>query len=255
MAELTDLTNATDGDNGTGSFDVLYQAMQRHLQEQYDAGRITGTDYATVYLGALQTTMSQSIQFLLIKEQAKSERKNSEDGGVIDLQKQKLQEEIDLVIAQTANVYEQVQASQQDTVRKNQLNQKMVLKTDSEKTLVDSQNAEQQADTTRKDAMNAEQVIKTQEEVDLLQSRDLEQLAATIRSDNESTQKILLMQAQTLGFSSDTKQKVLKLMNETYAAALAISGTGTVPNASIATQIDNVTQEILTDVGSSVNIP
>lgn len=254
MAELTDLTNASDGDDGTGSFDVLYQAMERHLIEQFDAGRIDGNQYAEVYLGALQTTMQQAIQFLLVKEQALSESKRSEDGGVIDLEKQQIQEQIDLVIAQTASQYEQIQASQQDTNRKNLLNTKEVLKRDSEKTLIDSQNAEQQADTNRKNLINAEEIIKLQEEVDLLQSRDAEQLAATIRQDNESDEKVLLIQAQTLGFQSDTKQKMLKTMNETFAAAYAIAGTGTIPTSGTATPIDALANEMLDDLGSSVNI-
>jgi hypothetical protein len=67
---ITDLTNATTGDDGTGVFDILMQSVERHLEEQLDQGRITGPDYATVYLGALQSTLQQSIEFLLREQEA-----------------------------------------------------------------------------------------------------------------------------------------------------------------------------------------
>tara|TARA_R110000787_G_C13302420_1_gene434632 strand:+ start:275 stop:856 length:582 start_codon:yes stop_codon:yes gene_type:complete len=54
--------NATDG---AGNFDNLMKVVTLHLEAQYTAGRITGTDYATVYLGALQSTLAQAVSFTL----------------------------------------------------------------------------------------------------------------------------------------------------------------------------------------------
>lgn len=50
---------------GDGVFDILMSTMNSHLNAQYELGRITGTDYATVYLGAVQATMQQAVAFLL----------------------------------------------------------------------------------------------------------------------------------------------------------------------------------------------
>ena len=54
--------NATDG---TGNFDNLMKVVTLHLEDQFTAGRITGTDYANVYLGALQSTLDQAVSFTL----------------------------------------------------------------------------------------------------------------------------------------------------------------------------------------------
>jgi hypothetical protein len=55
---------------GTGAFDVLMRATKLHLTEEYEANRITGNEYATVYLGALTAVLQTSIQFLLNEQQA-----------------------------------------------------------------------------------------------------------------------------------------------------------------------------------------
>lgn len=69
MAEIliTDLTTSIVG--GTGVFDKLMTATKAHLESEYDKGRIKGPEYATVYLGALDNVMSNSLQFLLQKAQ------------------------------------------------------------------------------------------------------------------------------------------------------------------------------------------
>ena len=207
---LTNLTDATVIGNGTGIFDKLMQIVNLHITEQFDEGRVTGGDYAQVYLGSLQTVLQQAIQFLLQEQQA------DKQAELIALQIQEVAENLDLIAARTASEYEKISASQDNTVREN---------------------------------------LKNAKEIQLLESRNSEQLAATIRNDAESTQKVLLMAAQTQGFVSDTKQKVLKQMLEGFSVVLSISGEGTVPDSVVANQIDNLAQEILADIGSSVTIP
>ena len=55
--------------DGTGSFDVLMRATKLHLNEEYNAQRITGQEYATVYLGALAAVLQTATQFLLNEQQ------------------------------------------------------------------------------------------------------------------------------------------------------------------------------------------
>lgn len=69
--EVSDLTNGNVVNQewvGTGVFDTLMAAVNKNIEVQYQKGRITGTDYAQVYLGALQSTLQQSVEFLLRKE-------------------------------------------------------------------------------------------------------------------------------------------------------------------------------------------
>ena len=59
--------------SGDGVFDDLMESITSHLEAQYLKGRITGTDYATVYLGALQSTIQQAVTYLLGQEKTNAE--------------------------------------------------------------------------------------------------------------------------------------------------------------------------------------
>lgn len=228
--EISEITGIDTDADGLGIFDKLMSAVERRIEDQYDKNRITGREYAEVYLGSVQAAMSEAIKFTLGKQEADkraellaqqiiSETKNNEDGGVIDLQKEKLKEEIDVAVAKSAEIYESILASQ--------------------------------ANTLREDEMNSKQIEKVEEEIDLLQSRDLEQIAATVRADNESTKRQALMEAQTIGFRSDTKTKVLRLFTDGYSAGLSIAGVGVLPDAYGDNTIDGLADNLLTEIGAS----
>mgnify|MGYP006883081133 CR=1 FL=1 len=58
--------NVTSGDwEGTGIFDKLIAATNANIEVQYTKGRITTTDFATVYLGSIQAVLQQSMQYAL----------------------------------------------------------------------------------------------------------------------------------------------------------------------------------------------
>ena len=66
--ELTDLTNGSIVNQewqGTGVFDVLISAVNKNIEIQYQKGRITGNDYAQVYLGGMQAVLQQAMQWVL----------------------------------------------------------------------------------------------------------------------------------------------------------------------------------------------
>lgn len=70
MADITiaDLTDGTIG--GAGVFDKLMEAASVHLLAEYQKSRISGKDYATVYLGMLESSMAQAVQFIATSKQA-----------------------------------------------------------------------------------------------------------------------------------------------------------------------------------------
>ena len=75
-ATLTQGSSLTVTDNvvtGTGAFDDLMEAVNIHLDAQYNLGRITGSDYATVYLGAMQAALQQSVAFVMGLEKTNAE--------------------------------------------------------------------------------------------------------------------------------------------------------------------------------------
>ena len=69
---LSDTTQSTLSAK-IGNFDELMKTVTLHLEEQFNAGRITGTDYATVYLGALQSVLAQAVTFTLNMNKANKE--------------------------------------------------------------------------------------------------------------------------------------------------------------------------------------
>lgn len=72
--DITQLT--TQSITGTGVFDVLMGTVKLHLIEEYTAGRITGEEYATVYIGALSAILQQSNAFLANHQEKEQIRAN-----------------------------------------------------------------------------------------------------------------------------------------------------------------------------------
>ena len=111
---ISDISNgsiSTGADNkyiwtGSGIFDKLMIAINGNIKVQFDNGHINTADYANVYLGALQSAIQSSMDFLLkeklTEEQitasqadtAMKQSRNTADIGLIE--KQKL-----MVVAQT----------------------------------------------------------------------------------------------------------------------------------------------------------
>ena len=55
---------------GDGVFDILMQTTKLHLLEEYDAGRITGKEYSSVYIGALSAVLQQAVAYIMNHQQA-----------------------------------------------------------------------------------------------------------------------------------------------------------------------------------------
>lgn len=49
---------------GKGLFDVLMRSTKAHLKEEYIQNRIKGSDYSKVYLGAMESVMANTVQYL-----------------------------------------------------------------------------------------------------------------------------------------------------------------------------------------------
>jgi hypothetical protein len=68
LAKLTTGTTA-----GVGVFDVLMRSVKAQLDAEYQASRIKGSEYATVYLGSLQAVLQTSLQMVLAQEKTNLE--------------------------------------------------------------------------------------------------------------------------------------------------------------------------------------
>jgi len=75
-ASLTQGSSVTTTNNvitGTGVFDDLMESVTAHLEAQFQLGRITGTDFATVYLGAMQSALQASVSYAIGQEKTNAE--------------------------------------------------------------------------------------------------------------------------------------------------------------------------------------
>ena len=67
---------STDADNvvtGTGVFDDMMETVNAHMAAQFNLGRITGSDYATVYLTAIQATVQQAVAYTIGMQKGNAE--------------------------------------------------------------------------------------------------------------------------------------------------------------------------------------
>lgn len=89
MATDIQFTEVTTGDIlGDGVFDQLMRSIKAHALEEYNAGRITGKDYATVYLGGMQAAIKEAVTFVLSEKAQEVEVDNKiKQGALIDSQK------------------------------------------------------------------------------------------------------------------------------------------------------------------------
>ena len=61
-----DSTNAQEPKwEGTGIFDVIIKAANENIKIQHKTSRITGAEYAEVYLGTMQSAISEAMKFVL----------------------------------------------------------------------------------------------------------------------------------------------------------------------------------------------
>jgi len=183
MTTIADLTQASL--DGTGVFDVLMRANKAHLEAEFAKGRIKGPEYATVYLGSLESVMTTALQFLLQKDQAELQAQ------LIAKQIEKLDKEIDLVVQQTANAAIEAEVLQA---------QKCKLQAEFDVLL--------------------QSKLKTAAEVTLLAQKTQTEKAQTVGAGVDPNSVIgrqkELYAAQTAGFQRDAEQKAAKLMVDSW---------------------------------------
>lgn len=74
IPELTEVDIPIE--SATGVLDVLLRTMNNHLKEQYDAGRINGPEYATVYMELYGANLTNSVNYVVQRNRLKYELAN-----------------------------------------------------------------------------------------------------------------------------------------------------------------------------------
>ena len=250
IAELTQNTL-----EGTGIFDVLMRANKVHLEAEFNKGRIKGTEYATVYLGSLETVMKSSMDFLLQRQRIDLEAqllvqqvllaetsvlKATAELAILNANLAKIPLELAQITAQTNLVNAQITKSAAELA----IVQATALKIPAEIAQLKAQTdlTEKQIvsatlkdlNTPKEGAVLDAQTCKLKAEFDLLQSEKIKSAAEiALLTQKNATEKAqitnlgvdensvvgrqkLLYEAQTAGFSRDAEQKAAKIMVDTW---------------------------------------
>ena len=106
MADPITITHLTAGViTGDGVFDKLMASVSSQLQEEYRTGRITGTEYASLYTATLQSSLDRALTFLLERDKNLLEREILEkQRDTLEIGKTTAEHQRDLAAAQILNM-------------------------------------------------------------------------------------------------------------------------------------------------------
>lgn len=223
---VTEITQGTL--TGTGVFDKLMASVTAHLDDQYSKGRITGAEYATVYLGAVQSAMQQSVSFVLGEQQAELALTQLNDTLITSSkQREEISQRIVLVDTQVSEQLDgTLRANTQltDTLTTS-LKQREQL--DNQIDLIHVQMAEAVDGTTRANVQLQDGLTTAVKQRDQITSavalsaaQVAETTAGTTRTDLQSAQDLLLKSQQILKTSSEKAMLDKKVLTEVQQAIL-----------------------------------
>lgn len=179
---------------GAGVFDLLMKANKSHLEEEFNKSRIRGPEYATVYLGMLESTMRTALDFFV------QQRK-------IGLEAQLLQIQKDIALVELEKVRVELEIAR--------LNAEKI---PAEIAVLKAQKCKLDAEY---DVLVA-QKLKVAQETTLLQQKIATEKAQTVGSsvdpDSVIGKQIALYVAQADGFKRDAEQKAAQLLISTWNA-------------------------------------
>lgn len=182
---VADLTAGSVGGNGV--FDQLMKANLAHLEQEFNKNRITGADYAKVYLGLIESTMQGAVSFLVERDQ--------------------IAFKADLLAKQIAAADKQMALTDQQIA--NAVLEGKVL-------------VAQECKLRAEYDLTMANVTRTGKEIDLLNQKIATEKAQTlglgVDDDSIIGKQKKLYQAQTDGFARDSEQKMAKIMIDTWSS-------------------------------------
>lgn len=222
---LADLSETTI--EGTGVFDVLMRATKTHLEQEFSKNRIKGSEYATVYLGSVESVMRTSLEFLMQRQR-------------VALEAQLMEQQVLVAQAEVKKANAQVLVAEAEVQKT--LVELEILTLSKDKIPAEIAHLQAQTLLTQQQTVNAhkeEAVLVAQEcklraEYDLLiLSKDKSAAETSLLTQKVATEKAqvtslgvddnsvlgkqkALYQAQTNGFKRDAEQKAAKLMVDTW---------------------------------------
>jgi hypothetical protein len=263
--EFKDLT--TGEHEGRGAFDELMRTAESHLEREFSSNRINSNEYATVYLGTLNASMSAALQYVLGNGIASRQEELLSNQGLkviqdtlvvaqqlVNLQKEELladaeillkaQELINitaqnvLVIAQTAKITaDKLVADKQLLVMDAE-----ILKINADISLID----QEVLNKISQELLIDKQGVKMDNEILLLIQKTRTEEAQILDTVNDNTvtgvigKQKTLYAAQEAGFARDAEQKLLKFYTDNWGLRLNSDPLTVLPGGFSNTEIDKI---------------
>lgn len=224
---MTDISKITTGYNENGVFESLMRSVNGHIKSQFDADRIRQVDFGSVYLGSIQATLQQSIQYAL------QEEINAANIDLIKAQTDKQLADTAYTQAQTTLTEKQIElanANIQQVQLNNQLLQIQIANATKEGQQIDANIALTQQNTTnaqKQATILDKQATELDSRTDLLDQKVITEKAQTLDEVDGTPvagivgQQRKLYLAQTDGFSRDAEQKAAKIYQDFYTVLLS----------------------------------
>ena len=258
--------------SGQGVFDVLMRTIKGHLDEEFRNNRVKGSEYANVYLGAIQTTLQTSLSFLIQGAKLASEKQLLEvqlQLAQVELQKAQVQltmleqglpkvaAEVQLLQAQAGLAAQQktnLQIQQDQVIAEVALANKKVVNMGLEGNVLVAQECKLKAEYDNlmlgKDRVVAETTLLGQK----LNTEKAQTTSAGVDADSVIGRQKTLYQAQANGFTRDAEQKAAKLLLDTWNVRRTTDSDNTA--ATGVNKLDDATlgkavQQLLTGIGVS----
>lgn len=251
--DQADFSSVTTGcPSGSGVFDQLMRSVKEHLQEEYDAQRIRGSEYTQVYLGGMQAAMSQAIQWHLGAQIAYNQ------ALLIEKQYENATKQNELIDEQIAQIVAQTELTQQQTT--NLIAE--ALNIPKQGSLLDGQASKLSADEalivqqTLTETKNTDTVAYNLDNMLPAQKSILDQKLITEEAQTKDTTvqgqvagaigtKNTLIKKQTDGFDRDAEQKASRAIFDTWGMAVGSDIDGSAIPAEISKdKIDEVIRQL-----------
>ena len=208
---LEDLTTVKV--DGTGAFDVLMSAVREHLELEFKAQRIKGSDYTTVYLTGLQQTLQTAVEFLVQGRKGQLEALlAAQQIALAEVEVEKAKVELEILEANQAKIPYEIQLLQAQV----ELTQQQAANAEKQLLVLDAQICKLKAEY---DLVMA-QIEKAAQEGELIAAKVATEKAQTLSmgvdEDSVIGRQKILYKAQADGFARDAEQKVAKTMIDTW---------------------------------------
>lgn len=190
---------------GSGSFDVLMRSVKAHLENEYSQGRITGDQYTSAYVAAIQLAMQEAVQYQLSYPVTN--------------------QQIELLEQQVALATEQVTAQRtQNQILEEQLTlaQRNITQADSQIALLNQQLINAQSE----NQLIQQNITRAEAETSILEQRRLTEEAQTKDTVGGSPvagligRQASLFENQAEGYIRDAEQKAAKMMVDIQATRI-----------------------------------